>query len=110
MRVPGLTVAVVDLREADPAFSQPAGQQTAVGEVTAAIKIAHLLRFPADVEGIAGGGLHAEGRLHCVDASLEGGVMAALCGMLLVQTAHQVELAALLFETERTVTEEGQHL
>ena len=71
--------AMEDLREAHPAFREPAGQQAARGERAGpadlgAVQLAHALRLLVDVEQFRHARLHAEGHLVLLDARLRVGI------------------------------------
>src|SRR5689334_18519102 len=89
MAVPGDVFSEIDLRHADAALDQAAGDQTAAGEVSIArrrpelgfaLQLARRLDSVAGassfgllgyIERIEGGGLHAVGHLHGLNASFE---------------------------------------
>ncbi len=75
-----------------------------------AVLLAQPIRLAADVEGIAGGRLHPEGRLQRLDARLEGLVRAALGQVFLVELAHQVELFPLPVRRQGRIAQIGEHL
>jgi hypothetical protein len=93
--VPGLVVAVVDLRHAHAALRQPPRDQAGVGELAGAVALAHRPRLLAEVEDVQRLRLHAEGHLQRLDARLQLPVAAALLEVQLVHRLDQVELAAL---------------
>lgn len=103
--VPGALVfhaTGVDLDEADTAFDHATGGETLAGEVIAvraidSVEVLDVLGFSIDVEGLRGAGLHAVGELKTLDAGIEIGRMAGLCGeVFLIQVFEEVELASLL--------------
>ena len=77
--VPGLAGAVIDMDGAHAALDEPARQQAAVRERSVAVLFAHRFGLLADIEDVGGFELHAEGRLHRLDAAFEILVLAERC-------------------------------
>src|SRR5205823_8212100 len=59
MAIPGLTLAVPDLDEADAALNEPAGDEDLLGLRAGAVHIANMLRLLTHVEGVGRLHLHA---------------------------------------------------
>lgn len=104
--IPWLSIAVVDLDETHAAFSKPAGQQAAVGEVSLSVEIASGFGFLLQVEGIGGGELHAEGGFHGLDAGFHLTVGAGTFDVVAIESVHQFYLSRLDSATAVGIAEE----
>ena len=80
---------------ARPRSTSRRGDQAAPGEWSLAVEVACRGRFAAEVEGLAGLELHAEGLLQRGDPGLQGLVARPRLQVLAVQRLEQVELLAL---------------
>lgn len=74
---------------------EAAGDQAGVGEVPGAVLLASRLRLAAEVEGVAGLELHAEGGLERLDPGVEQHLLGPGGEVLLVERSQQVELPPL---------------
>ena len=105
--IPWLSVAIVDLDETNAAFSKPAGQQAAVGEVSLSVEIAGGFGFLLQVEGIGGGELHAEGGFHGLNAGFELAVFTGAFDVATVEPRHQFKLCGLSGTVAGRIAKEG---
>ena len=108
--VPGLEGAVPDLDVADAALDQSAGDEHLPGLGAVAIQLADGSGLLADVEGVAGLGLHAEGGLEGVKAGLERGVGGVLLEVAGIELLEEAELLALERGGKRGIFEIGDEL
>ncbi len=107
--VPWLTVAVIDLREANPTFGKPSRQQASIGELARTVTSADGFGLPGYIEGVRRGCLHAERRLHGADASIELRIGPTLGLMLGIEALDEIDLPPLRLRGERRVAEIRNH-
>ena len=105
--IPGLSVAVVNLDEADAAFGESASEEAAVGEVSFSVEFACGSGFLLEVEGIGGGELHAEGGFHGFDAGLELVIATGAFDLVAIEASHEFELGSLCGAIGGGIAEEG---
>ena len=105
--VPWLSVAIVDLDEANAAFSESAGEQAAVGEVSLSVEFAGGFGFLLQVKGVGGGELHSEGGFHGLNAGFELAVFAGAFDVASIEAVHQFKLCGLGDAVAGEIAKEG---
>ena len=109
VRVPGLVVAagVIDADVAHAGLGETTREQAGAAKRSVAIQLAHLRGLAADIEGIAGGALHAVGGLHGFDLAFQRGVVLALRGVEMIELLNEIDLPPLLRRSEHGVAHVG---